>query len=184
MTCICLSVLFPQRPTREVGAAREVARLAEVDLIEAEVPFLSNAGNLLSQVQDAPYVRATAYVPMRNLVFYAVAGYFAEVHGCDVIVAGHIRSDADAYSDAEPPFFQAIERVYGLSLAKSYLTDNRGIRILLPLADLADRDVAALARTLQVPLMTTWSCLHDLEIPCGVCVSCRDRAAALSIDPP
>jgi 7-cyano-7-deazaguanine synthase len=175
---VSLSIDHPTRPRGEARAARALAELAGSELIETSLPFILPVREITREAKEA-FVTRSAYVPMRNLLFYATAGYYAEVNEVDVIVGGHLKSDGDAYSDALPEFFSAIEKLYGQVLDRSFASTRRSLRIALPLIDLSDAEAIALGRRLGAPLEATWSCLEDGPEHCGKCVSCLDRLRAL-----
>jgi len=115
------------------------------------------------------------FIPSRNLVFYSVASYFAEIHGCEVIIGGHISVDPIKFSDAAPNFFKTLEKLVNKGKHKK---DKNNIKILLPFSKMKKIDVIKLGNELNVPFEWTWSCYSDGEQPCGKCSSCRKRDEA------
>lgn len=171
-----VTYVYPSRPARELTATRAIARGAGVDCREVALPFLQTAADLRKEAATAlPGVRPPeGYVPARNLVFYAVASYFAEVYGADLLLGGHVQTDRDGFPDATPAFFHAIERLVNRVQSK----DDRSLRVCLPFLEKTKGEVVKLALELQVPLDLTWSCYYDRATPCGRCESCVERADA------
>src|SRR6266581_3979467 len=56
------------------------------------------------------------YIPGRNLIFYALAGYYAELDAVRYIVGGHNGIDPESFPDASPKFFNFLNSVFHLSL--------------------------------------------------------------------
>ena len=58
--------------------------------------------------------------------------------------------------------------------------EDRGglVRIDTPLLQLADRELAQLARGLRAPLTLAWTCTHAKPTPCGACRGCHRRINA------
>jgi 7-cyano-7-deazaguanine synthase len=110
-------------------------------------------------------------------VFYSIAGYYAEVFGCEVIIGGHINIDPEEFPDASPNFFESLESLINKG---KHTKDKTRIKLLFPLAKMTKMDVINLANKLNVPLEWTWSCYSDGEQPCGKCQSCLKRIEALS----
>ena len=52
------------------------------------------------------------------------------------------------------------------------------LRIEAPFVELNKADVVRMGTELNVPYELTWSCYEGGDKPCGVCGTCRDRAAA------
>jgi 7-cyano-7-deazaguanine synthase len=182
-TTVAVSVHYNGRPQGERLAARRLSEMAGVELIEPELPFLCTGATdrRIAQHDDPEMAtRAGGYIPMRNLLFYGAAAYYAEVLGIADIVAGHYRGEGIAYPDASPEFLRLLEGVLAISLQRTYVTPLTAIRIVTPLAGLDDKGVIRLAGELGVPVELSWSCWHDDAVPCGVCFSCEDRARALA----
>lgn len=137
------------RPRGEIQACAAIAKRARVALLRITAPYLK--------------AHASGYVPARNLVIHSIAISVAETIGALAVVAGHNRSDAEVFEDAQPAFFRRLERL------------NGSVRILLPFAGRTDAQVIALALRRGVPLELTWSCYRDGPRPCGRCSACRGR---------
>ncbi|MFX1339881.1 MAG: 7-cyano-7-deazaguanine synthase, partial [Promethearchaeota archaeon] len=117
------------------------------------------------------------YIPLRNLIFYSIAAYFAEALACKYIIGGHISTDSKIFSDANESFFKSIEKVVNQS---KHSKDNKFTKFIFPLITMDKRDVIQLANKLNVPIELTWSCYHDFDKPCGNCLSCINREKALN----
>jgi 7-cyano-7-deazaguanine synthase len=170
---------YEGRSAAERRAAEALASAAGVALETVALPFL-RPRDRMDLSADHPLARLgrevpAAYVPGRNLVFYAIAAARAEALGASAIVGGHVRGDAEGFPDAAPAFFRGLER---LVAAGALGARERPIEILTPLAGLEKREVARLAIALEVPLAATWSCYGDGPLACGACVSCEERAEA------
>ena len=170
-----LTFHYPGRPRGEVHATREVVLAAGVDaLVEADLPFLREAGELALQPGGDALARAPpGYVPARNVLFYAAACHHAQALGCGLIVGGHNAEDAGTFPDASAAFFADLDAL----LRRGLWTGPQGSapRLRMPLLDLGKDEVAALGARLGAPLLRTWSCYEDGESPCGGCPACLRR---------
>lgn len=146
-TVTALSFEIDGRPRGERKACAALIRWAKVPQVRVPLRFLKP--------------RTSGYVPARNLVYHAIALSMAEELGAEAVVAGHNRSDAEAFPDARLDFFHRLERL------------NAGPAIVLPLAGLTDAEVVARGRA--APLHLTWSCYRDGARPCGRCAACVGR---------
>ncbi len=174
-----LSFNYFRRPPGERTAAAWLATDSGSALIEVAVPFIKEAGDLREAGFPVPTADGApeGFVPVRNLVFYAIAAYYAEALEADLIVGGHLRHDAESFSDAAPAFFEALEALVEKSAPG---TRRVPIRFRLPFAEMSKTEVLRLAAELRVPMEHTWSCYEDADQPCGRCVSCRERAEAFA----
>jgi 7-cyano-7-deazaguanine synthase len=169
----------PGRSAAERRATDALARAARVPLEAVEVPFLAPL-DAMRLGEAHPLARLAgpipgAYVPGRNLVFYAIAAARAEAIGASAIVGGHVAGDEDGFPDAAPAFFRRLE---ALVAAGSWAAQVAPVRILTPLAGLAKSEVVRLATELAVPLAATFSCYAEGPLACGACVSCVERRDA------
>jgi 7-cyano-7-deazaguanine synthase len=115
------------------------------------------------------------WVPNRNGVFINVAAAYAERYGCDTVVTGFNREEAEEFPDNSHDY---VDRV-NLSLALS--TRNR-VRVESFTIELDKRAIIRLGLELKAPLSIVWSCYRSGERMCGRCASCaRLRAAVDSL---
>ena len=61
-----------------------------------------------------------------------------------------------------------------------FLGSGNQLHIEAPFVRLTKADVVKIGLELGVPDELTWSCYEGGETPCGVCGTCRDRAAAFA----
>lgn len=170
-----LTFHYPGRPRREVEAARALTAELDLDLVEASLPFLEEAGDADARRRSRRFAQAPpGYIPARNALFYAAACYHAQVLGCASIVGGHNAEDASRYPDASQAFFDDLQ-----SLLQRGLWTGPGVpapRLEMPLLRLLKEEVHALGERLGAPLHRTWSCYEDGDAPCGACPACARRA--------
>ena len=187
---IALTVAYGQKHTKEIEAARKTAeyygvehlyldlepifRYSDCSLLkhsDREIPHESYAEQLKS-THGAP---VTTYVPFRNGLFLASAASMALSNGCEVIYYGAHSDDAagNAYPDCSDAFNEAMNRAI-------YLGSGEQLRIEAPFVKWTKADVVKKGLELGVPYALTWSCYEGGEKPCGVCGTCRDRAAAFA----
>lgn len=175
-TVTALSIHYHDRPEGEKAASRALAALAGcIDLVEVDLPFVREATDFPGahpRHEAAP----PGYVPARNLLFYAVASYYADALGARHIVGGHTRSDPEAFPDSSPGFFRILDAANALG---RFRAEAAPLTVVLPLERLDKESVVRLARDLEVPVDLTWSCYENAPDPCGRCVSCTERATAL-----
>ncbi|GBC84322.1 7-cyano-7-deazaguanine synthase [bacterium HR11] len=172
---IPLSIDYKGRPGGEREAARQIAALARAELLEVPLPFYRD---LQGWRQDGPLPADLAeanpvYLPAKNLLFYAIAAYYAEVLGATRIVGGHYRHDGTRFPDASAAYFA---RLGGLITEGLY---SRRPHLELPFLDMTKAAIVRLGLDLGAPLDRTWSCYWDGPTPCGRCEGCREKEVAL-----
>jgi 7-cyano-7-deazaguanine synthase len=159
------------RPFRERLSVLRLLQYYPGKLIEVPVQFLrETADQENSRKMEVP----EGYIANRNLIFYSIAAYYADLHQCDSIVGGHICIDAEAFPDSSPVFFERLQQLINDAL----LTHK--VRIELPFSTLTKIEVLQKAYEWNVPLQHTWSCYWDQSSPCGECISCKERAEAFN----
>ena len=187
---LALSVSYGQKHTKEIEAACAVAKhygvkLQTLDL--AEIFADSDCSLLKGSTQEVPkesYAEQLAetdgkpvstYVPFRNGLFLSSAASIALSHGCEVIYYGAHADDAagNAYPDCSQEFNDAINTAI-------YLGSGKQLRVEAPFVGKTKADVVAEGLRLHAPYELTWSCYEGGEKPCGLCGTCRDRAAAFA----
>lgn len=168
------------RPKREHVAIDALVKAARVRAVRTvPLPFLKEVDDLRAAGLANPVLEASpeGYIPARNLIFYSLAAYFAELDGTKYLVGGHNGIDPEAFPDASPRFFDSLNDVFRLSL---WSFEQSPVRVLVPLSGKSKEDVLRLGRDLGVPFELTWSCYWDRDTPCGTCVSCQERREAFA----
>ncbi len=188
VTALCIS--YGQKHTRELDSARAVAAYYGVPLRVLDLAALFEGSNCtllqgsdgdipkesyadqLAKTDGAP---VSTYVPFRNGLFLASAASIALSQGCSVIYYGAHADDAagNAYPDCSEAFNDAMGRAI-------YLGSGEQLRIEAPFVDKDKAAVVAEGLRLGAPYHLTWSCYEGGERPCGLCGTCRDRAAAFA----
>ena len=187
---MALSVYYGQTHGKELQAAQKVADYYGVTLkrLDLSVIFEGSDCSLLSgSTQDIPlqsYAEqlkktdgkpVSTYVPFRNGLFLSAAASVALSHGCGVIYYGAHSDDAagNAYPDCSETFNAAMNEAI-------YTGSGGQLKIEAPFVNLNKAQVVKKGIELGVPYKYTWSCYTGGEKPCGVCGTCRDRAAAFA----
>jgi 7-cyano-7-deazaguanine synthase len=156
----------------ELKAARMIGRSAKTEEHRfVRLPDLKEAGDLGVRFEDLP----PTYIPIRNALFYSIAGAYAEEVGADYLIGGHNRDDLEIYRDTSSAFF---EKLQGMLWASSRRLEQRRLKVLRPLKSRTKPQVIRLAASLGVPLELTWSCHRDGSTHCWDCEGCRSRAAS------
>lgn len=110
-------------------------------------------------------------VPFRNGVMLAIAAAFAENQGLNkVFIANHF-GDHAIYPDCTSAFIE------GMNEAMRQGTYNK-VEVVAPYTGKSKAEIVAIGSTLGVEYHRTWSCYKGLELPCGVCATCRERIEA------
>ena len=187
---LALSIYYGQKHSKEIEAAEKIAahygvKLRTLDLAlifadsdcsllkgsSAEIPKESYADQI-AETNGSP---VSTYVPFRNGLFLSSAASIALSNGCEVIYYGAHSDDAagNAYPDCSADFNDAINRAI-------FIGSGDQLRVEAPFIGLTKAQVVAKGLALNVPYELTWSCYEGGDAPCGVCGTCRDRAAAFS----
>ncbi len=171
----CLIFDYGQRHKKEVGFAKQLARItdSEYSVLNIRLPWGNSA--LLDKRTKVPENRRSSgipvtYVPARNTIFISFALSFAEAIGAKKIFIGANARDFSGYPDCRPLYFKRFNRL----LKKA--TKAAGIRVEAPLLHKTKREIVEIGRRLGVPFELTWSCYKGGKGPCGRCDACRLRA--------
>lgn len=184
--CYCLSFDYGQRHVTELDAARRVAqqlgatehKLVRIDMREIGGSALTDAA--IAVPHEPTTGIPVTYVPARNTIFLALALGWAEVIGAETIVIGVNAVDYSGYPDCRPEFIAAFERL--ANLATKAGVEGGHFKILTPLLQLTKAQIIQRGLALGVDYGITVSCYEaDAEgRACGVCDSCRLRAAGFA----
>jgi 7-cyano-7-deazaguanine synthase len=183
------AVLFDygQKHVRELAAAVRIAAALEIPHIEKielpRQPFAQSAlvqdgtlempkGRTLDEIANSG--NAPTYVPNRNAVMISLATAYAYTIGAAGVVGGWHADDTSGYPDCRPEFIQAMQAAMRLAI------DDRLFTVYAPLIKLGKEAVIRAGLQHHAPIELTWSCYQGGEWPCGVCDSCRIRAAGFA----
>ncbi|MDR1994118.1 7-cyano-7-deazaguanine synthase QueC [Azonexus sp.] len=186
-TCYCLSFDYGQRHSAELqAAARVVEALGAAE--HRVIPFglAQFGGSALTDTSIAvptggiqPGIPVT-YVPARNTIMLSLAMAWAEVLGSRDIFVGVNAVDYSGYPDCRPEYIAAFETM--ANLATKAGVEGSKLSIHAPLIDLSKADIIRTGNALGVDYGLTVSCYQADEQgrACGVCDSCRLRAAGFT----
>ncbi len=184
--CHALSFDYGQRHRCELAAADAVARgLGAIQHRTFPLDLRQFGGSALTD--DAIAVPETpsdgipvTYVPARNTVFLSLALAWAEVLGAYDIFIGVNAVDYSGYPDCRPEFIAAFERMANLATRAG--VEGHRCTIHAPLIHMTKAEIITTGTGLGVDYGQTLSCYNpDGEgRACGVCDSCRLRAAGFA----
>lgn len=186
-SCHCLSFDYGQRHRAELAAAERVARaLGAAEQRVLALDLAQFGGSALTDTSIAvpvdgvqPGIPVT-YVPARNTIMLALALAWAEVLGSRDIFVGVNAVDYSGYPDCRPEYIAAFETMANLATRAGVA----GLRLTIhaPLIELSKADIIRKGAGLGVDYALTVSCYRaDAEgNACGVCDSCRLRAAGFA----
>ncbi len=187
---LALAIYYGQKHQKELEYSRKIADYYHVkfQILDLSVIFQDSNCSLLvgsdTEIPKTSYAEqlvesdgkpVSTYVPFRNGLFLSSAASIALSHGCEVIYYGAHSDDAagNAYPDCSDAFNQAMNQAI-------YLGSGEQLRIEAPFVNLTKAEVIKTGLSLKVPYQLTWSCYEGKEKPCGICGTCRDRAAAFA----
>jgi 7-cyano-7-deazaguanine synthase len=175
---VAISINYPGRGERERESARILAKLTNTRLIEVDIPFMKEIVELWNNKEERPEHLRDAHpstIPARNAIIYAVAAYYAEILGINIIVAGHNADDTKYFPDTSRMFRKIISRALTIG---THIGKTKGLRVIAPLSKLNKTEVVKLGLKLGVPFEYTWSCHNNYDKPCGQCSGCLARKRA------
>lgn len=187
---LALSVYYGQKHKKEIEAAEKIAayyHLVWKQLDLASIFADSDCSLLAGSTQEIPkesYFEqlqrtsgnpVSTYVPFRNGLFLSSSASIALSNGCEVIYYGAHSDDAagNAYPDCSSAFHEAMNQAI-------YLGSGKQLHIEAPFVNCTKAEVVKRGLELDVPYALTWSCYEGGKEPCGICGTCRDRAAAFA----
>lgn len=184
--CYALSVAYGQRHHAELGAAIRIAKLLgaqehrtmRVDLAGIGGSALTDASAALPEALTSGI--PVTYVPARNTLFLSLALGWAEVLGATDIFVGVNAVDYSGYPDCRAAFIDAFEKL--AMVATKAGVEGARFHIHAPLIHMSKAEIVRAGAELGVDFGATVSCYQaDTEgRACGVCDSCRLRAAGFA----
>jgi 7-cyano-7-deazaguanine synthase len=167
--CFALTFRYGQRHSREVEAAKKVARSLGAADHRIDVP------KDRADLEDSAGIPIT-YVPVRNTIFLSYALAWAEVLGAFDIFIGVNATDYSGYPDCRAEFIKAFENMANLAAATA--VEGRGVyHINAPIINMTKAEIILAGTKLNVDYSLTHSC-YDPDSQgrsCGRCDSCRLR---------
>lgn len=184
--CYALSFDYGQRHRCELAAAERVARsLGAVEHRTFPLDLRQFGGSALTDdaiaVPDTPGEGIpVTYVPARNTVFLSLALAWAEVLGAGDIFIGVNAVDYSGYPDCRPEFIAAFEQMANLATRAG--VEGRRLTVHAPLIHMSKAEIIRTGTALGVDYGQTLSCYNPdgSGRACGVCDSCRLRAAGFT----
>lgn len=179
--CHALAVDYGQRHRSELQAAPRVADACGVPLKIIKLDLRTIGGSALTDDIDVPEEEGegipVTYVPARNTIMLSLALGLAEVIGASDIFIGVNAVDYSGYPDCRPEFIKSYEAM--ANLATKAAVEGRVLRIQTPLLYLTKAEIIQRGTSLGIDYSLTVSCYQadDDGRACGVCDSCRIRAA-------
>ena len=185
--CYCLSFDYGQRHSAELRAAERVAqalgaaehRILSLDLAQFGGSALTDTRIAVPTEGVQPGIPVT-YVPARNTIMLSLALAWAEVLGSRDIFVGVNAVDYSGYPDCRPDYIAAFETLANLATRAG--VEGARLTIHAPLIELSKADIIRKGVELGVDYALTVSCYQaDADgHACGVCDSCRLRAAGFA----
>lgn len=185
---VALCVFYGQKHSKEMVAARAVAKHYGVRLLEQDIAGIMSYSNcsLLAKSSESIEHKSYAdqlkehgegtmptYVPFRNGLLISAATAIALSVDATAICYGAHADDAAgrAYPDCSPEFYTAMDRAI-------YEGSGNICHLDAPLLHKNKAQVVELGLRLGVPYELTWSCYEGKTNPCGECGTCIDRKNA------
>jgi len=161
---------------REWDAARRIAGRFGLPLERIELPWLGRLSKsaLISGAEQPPAWSEdrlddrgprAVWVENRNGIFLNIAAFYAAEHGCDAIITGFNREEAEAFPDNGEEFVARVNGSLELSL-------SRRVRVVSPTLHMTKREIVERSLALDIPWELLWSCYRGERRHCGSCESC------------
>jgi 7-cyano-7-deazaguanine synthase len=186
LECHALTFDYGQRHRHELQAATRVARTlgaAEHRIVRLDIGWMGGSALTdkgIAVPEDPAEGIPVTYVPARNTIFLSVALGWAEVLAARQIFIGANAVDYSGYPDCRPEFIAAFERL--ANLATQAGVEGDAFAIEAPLVRKTKAEIILAGAALGVDFSLTVSCynLDQQGVACGVCDSCRLRAAGFA----
>ena len=183
---LALTVDYGQRHRIELEAAARIAALLGAQRhIVLPLDLRGFGGSALTADIEVPKTGVSAevpvtYVPARNTIFLSLALGWAEAAGARDIFIGVNALDYSGYPDCRPAFIDGFEAL--AALATKAGDEGARFKVRAPLLHLGKADIVREADRLGLDVGLSWSCYDPApgDLHCGLCDSCRLRAAGFA----
>lgn len=170
-----VTIDYAQGSKTELEYAERMSKLAQAkEHFCFELPFYRVIQERWPKPTEDQAKISTAYVPLRNVVFYGVGAALAETLGARWVVFGSNQDDAAVLPDATREFVALMNEL--LLIGSKSGREQAAPQIINPFHHKSKLQVLKSAIELGVPLAETWSCYEDVPHPCGKCRGCLIRA--------
>jgi 7-cyano-7-deazaguanine synthase len=115
-------------------------------------------------------IEKEAFLPTRNLLFLTVAAAYGYRKGAHTVAIGLLANPI--FPDQTEIFLKNTEKLLSEAIGEE-------ITVFAPFINMDKTDTIRLARKYDVPLNSTYSCHAGGIKPCGKCISCKEKIAAL-----
>ncbi len=185
--CYALTVMYGQRHSCEIKAARRVAtslKVTEHKIVELNLRSLG--GSALTSDEPVPKMSPSyngtkpvippTYVPARNTILLSLALAWAEVLGVFDIFIGANAVDYSGYPDCRAEFIGSFEGLANLA-TKAAVEGKRRFKIHAPVLYMTKSDIIKQGVEIGLDYSLTHSCYDPDEQgrSCGQCDSCLIR---------
>lgn len=184
--CYCLSLDYHQRHIVELQAAKKIAtHLGAAEHKTAQLDLSLFGGSALTDdAIDVPEETSegipVTYVPARNTIMLSLSLAWAEVLKAQDIFIGVNALDYSGYPDCRGEYVKAFQAM--ANLATKSAVEGTKITVHAPLIEMTKAEIITKGNALGVDYAMTVSCYQASQegLACGVCDSCRLRAAGFS----
>lgn len=179
--CLALSIVYGQRHSVELEAARRVAAsmgasehvIHSLDLRVFGASALTSDIDVPKDAVGAPGIPIT-YVPARNTIFLSLALGYAEARDAKEIWIGVNALDYSGYPDCRPEFIDAFQQVIWTGTRSG--VEHHEPRLIAPLLHMTKAEIIKRGVELGVDYAITHSCYDPVDgRACGHCDSCLLR---------
>lgn len=152
------------------------AKCLFVDYGQAAVKWEQAAANRISHLLSLPLTTVTISSPKkfgageisgRNAFLVLTALMFGDIRHGEIILGIHAGT---SYYDCTPAFLASVDRIV------AEYTDGR-VRVAAPFLQQHKHEIVDYLKSTMIPAEATYSCEAGTQVPCGTCLSCRDRKA-------
>lgn len=174
-----ISFFYWQNHSKELECAKKTCEKLWVNHKLVDISFLKDLlkSSLLDWAEAIPEwhyqaenMKATV-VPNRNMIFTAIAVWYGQSIGAEIVALWIHNWDHDIYPDCREEFIQKLNDVVEIS-------DRNKISLYYPLINMDKWDIVKIGLELWVDYWLTWTCYKWLEKACGKCWSCVERIEA------
>lgn len=184
---LALTFDYGQRAAKaEIRAAKITAEKLGIKHRVINLDWLKDISDsaLLNKTQNLPHPIETrldadshesmkaVWVPNRNGLFVAVAAAFSEGLGCEYVIAGFNKEEAQSFPDNSRNFINASNKAFEYSTLKR-------VKLISPTSDFSKAQIVQKFIEFKIDPTSIWSCYDGNLTPCNKCESCLRSIRAI-----